>query len=327
MRALVTGGAGFIGSHLVEALLDRGDQVAVLDDLSTGGRENLAAALDGGAELLAGDIADAAAVGRAFEANRPELVFHLAAQADVRRSVAEPAFDLRVNVGGTVNLLEAARAGGARRFVFASTSGAIYGEGAGRELPLSEEDECRPDSPYGVSKLASEEYLALYGRLHGLSAIALRLANVYGPRQDPRGEAGVVAIFCERMLASAPPTVYGDGHQTREFVYVGDVVEAMLAAADSAAGGPHNVSTGRETSVLALGELLAPLCGQPSFAPRMAPPRTGEIQRILTDSRRAEQAFGWRARIELAEGLRRTVAFYRGERAPGRPTEAPAAGS
>ena len=237
MEALVTGGAGFIGSHLVDALLERGDRVVVIDDLSTGRRENLEQALAKGAVLLEAEVTDAAAVTEAFEAHRPEAVFHLAAQIDVRRSVSDPVFDLGVNVAGTLNLLEAARQTEARRFILASTGGAIYGEGAGRPLPLDEQAECRPDAPYGQSKYAAEGYLSLYGRLYGLSAVALRLGNVYGSRQDPLGEAGVVAIFCGALLGGGTPRVFGDGNQTRDYVYVGDVVEAFLAGAASEARG------------------------------------------------------------------------------------------
>jgi UDP-glucose 4-epimerase len=308
MTALVTGGAGFIGSHLVDALLARGDEVVVMDDLSTGRRENLDPALAQGASLVEADVRDADAVRDLFEAHSPELVLHLAAQMDVRRSVGDPLFDLSVNVGGTVNLLEAAR-GGARRFVLASTGGAIYGEGADRNPPLSEDDECLPDAPYGQSKLAAEGYLSLYGRLHDLSTIALRLGNVYGPRQDPHGEAGVVAIFCGALLGGGRPRVFGSGHQTRDYVYVDDVVQAVLAASDSAVHGIFNVGTGIETSVLELGRLLAEVCER-RFDPEMAPERPGEVARIAIDSTRAREALGWRSRTPLREGLRATAASF-----------------
>ena len=309
MRVLVTGGAGFIGSHLVDALIDRGDEVLAVDDLSTGRRENLEPALGRGAELAQLDITDAPAVAEMFESRRPELVFHLAAQIDVRRSVADPAFDLLVNVAGTINLLEAARRTRPERFLLASTGGAIYGEGAGRELPLGELAECRPDAPYGQSKYAAEGYLDLYSRLYGLSGAGLRLGNVYGARQDPLGEAGVVAIFFAALLGGANPRVFGDGRQTRDYVYVGDVVEAFLAAARSPAQGVYNVGTGVETSVLELGELLARLCDG-EFDPEMAPPRPGEVGRIAIDSARAEAELGWRARTPLAEGLRATAPAF-----------------
>ena len=303
---LVTGGAGFIGSNLVDALLERGDEVSVLDDLSTGRRENLEGAVAAGARLVEADITDAGAVAGWFEEREPEVVFHLGAQIDVRRSVADPVFDLGVNVGGTVNLLRAAERTGVRRLVFASTGGAIYGEGADRPLPLTEEAECRPDAPYGQSKLAAEGYLALSSRLHGLSTVALRLGNVYGPRQDPLGEAGVAAIFSGALLDGRRPRVFGSGEQTRDYIYVDDVVEGFLAAAASDVDGAYNIGTGVETSVLELGALLAEACGG-EFDPEMAPPRPGEVQRIAIDSSRAARDLGWRAATPLADGLRLTV--------------------
>jgi UDP-glucose 4-epimerase len=310
MRALVTGGAGFIGSHLVDALLARGDEVLVVDDLSSGRRENLEEAFGRGAELRDADVTDAAAVQGAFADGRPELVFHLAAQIDVRRSVADPVFDLGVNVGGTINLLDAAVSNQARRVVFISTGGAIYGEGEGRELPLGEDAECRPDAPYGQSKFAAEGYLSLYGRLHGLSGVSLRLGNVYGPRQDPHGEAGVVAIFSDLLLGGGTPRVFGDGEQTRDYIYVGDVVAACLAASGSTAGGAFNVGTGVETSVLELGRRMAAICDR-EFEPEMAPARVGEVQRISIDSRRAGEELGWTPAVELDQGLALTVDSFR----------------
>jgi UDP-glucose 4-epimerase len=309
MKAMVTGGAGFIGSHLVDALLDRGDEVLVIDDLSTGRRENLGDALAKGAELLEADVTDPATISDAFENRRPELVFHLAAQIDVRRSLSDPVFDLGVNVGATLNLLEAARRTHPRRFILASTGGAIYGEGVGRQLPLDEQAECKPDAPYGQSKYAAEGYLSLYGRLYGLSGAVLRLGNVYGPRQDPLGEAGVVAIFGGALLGGRTPRVFGDGRQTRDYVYVGDVVQAFLAAAGSEAPGIYNIGTGVETSVLDLGRLLAGICDR-EFDPEMAPVRAGEIQRIAIDSARAERELGWRANTSLDEGLRATAVSF-----------------
>ena len=307
MRCLVTGGAGFIGSNLVDALLARGDRVTVLDDLSTGRRENLDGALEAGAELVEQDVRDAAAVAHSAAEAGAEAVFHLAAQIDVRKSIADPAFDAAVNVGGTANLLEAARTAGARRFVFVSTGGAIYGEGEGKELPLGESAPVEPLSPYGQSKFAAEGYLALYERLYGLSGVALRLGNVYGPRQDPLGEAGVIAIFCGRLRSGGRPTVFGDGTQTRDYIYVGDVVAAALAAADGAISEPINIGTGIETDVLELVRLLGELDGAESFEPEFAPPRAGEVQRIAIDPARAERELGWRAEVGLAEGLRLTL--------------------
>jgi len=307
MKALVTGGAGFIGSNLVDRLVARGDTVTVVDDLSTGRRVNLERALAAGAELVELDVRDAAGLSALAADRRPELIFHLAAQIDVRRSLEDPAFDAAVNVGGTANVCEAARAAGARRVVFVSTGGAIYGEGEGQSLPLDESAPIAPLSAYGQSKYAAEGYLALYERLHGISGVALRLGNVYGPRQDPLGEAGVIAIFCGALRGGGRPTVYGDGLQTRDYVYVGDVVEAALAAAESEASGPVNIGTGQETSVLDLVEALARLDGAERFEPEFAPRRAGEVQRIALDAGRAERELGWRPEVGLDEGLRLTL--------------------
>jgi UDP-glucose 4-epimerase len=310
MPALVTGGAGFIGSHLVDALLDRGEEVVVLDDLSTGRHENLTTALERGAELVEGDVTDAATVAELVERRRPSAIFHLAAQIDVRVSVSDPVFDLGVNVGGTINLLEATRKAGAGRLVLASTGGAIYGEGSERNPPLDETARCLPDAPYGQSKYAAEGYLSLYARLYGLSTVSLRLGNVYGPRQDPLGEAGVVAIFCGALLDGRTPKVFGNGEQTRDYVYVADIVEAMLAAGGSSVVGTFNVGTGVETSVLELGRMISEACDRP-FEPEMAPPRPGEVQRIAIDSSMAEQELGWTARTSLPDGLAETAASFR----------------
>jgi UDP-glucose 4-epimerase len=307
MRTLVTGGAGFIGSNLVDALLAQGDEVTVVDDLSTGRRENLDGALAAGAELLEADIRDGSALTALVAERQPETIFHLAAQIDVRKSVADPAFDASINVGGTSNVLEAARIAGVRRVVFSSTGGAIYGEGDGQRLPLPEDAPIAPLSPYGQSKHAGEGYLALYKRLYGLSTVALRLGNVYGPRQDPLGEAGVIAIFCGRLQAGKRPTVYGDGRQTRDYIYVGDVVAAALAAATSEATGAINVGTGIETDVLELAERLGELGDAEDFAPEMAPARPGEVQRVSIDPSRAERDLGWRAGTGLEDGLRLTL--------------------
>jgi UDP-glucose 4-epimerase len=306
MRCMVSGGAGFIGSNLVDALLARGDEVTVVDDLSTGRRQNLDPALEAGARLAELDIRDAAALVELAREAQPESIFHLAAQIDVRRSVADPAFDASINVGGTATMLEAARAAGSSRFVFSSTGGAIYGEGEGQDLPLDEGAPIAPLSPYGQSKYAAEGYLALDERLYGVSGVSLRFGNVYGPRQDPLGEAGVIAIFCGRLEAGERPTVYGDGTQTRDYIYVGDVVAAALAAAESEASGPINIGTGVETDVLELAARLGELAGK-EFEPEFAPARTGEVQRIALDPGRAERELGWRAATGLEEGLRLTL--------------------
>jgi UDP-glucose 4-epimerase len=304
---LVTGGAGFIGSNLVDALLARGDEVTVVDDLSTGRRQNLDGALAAGAALVEADIRDREALEELAGRERPEVFFHLAAQIDVRKSIADPAFDASVNVGGTANVLEAARAAQARRIVFVSTGGAIYGEGDGKQLPLDEGAAVEPFSAYGQSKFAAEGYLGLYERLYGLSGVSLRLGNVYGPRQDPLGEAGVIAIFCGRLRGGGRPTVFGDGTQTRDYIYVGDVVAAALAAAESEATGPINIGTGIETDVLELARLLGELDGAENFEPELAPPRTGEVQRISIDPARAERELHWKAQTGLEDGLRRTL--------------------
>jgi len=310
MRVLVTGGAGFIGSNLVDALVARGEDVLVLDDLSSGKRENLTDALAGGASLLEASIVDREALGRAFEEHRPQAVFHLAAQIDVRRSAEDPLLDLDLNVGGTIKLLQHSREADVERLVFASTGGAIYGEGQGLDLPLSEESACRPDAPYGQSKFAAEGYLSLFRRRHGLPATALRLGNVFGPRQDPHGEAGVVAIFCGKLLAAETPRVFGDGGQTRDYIYVDDVVAAFLAAVDSDCQGPYNIGTGKETSVLEVGRILAAAAGA-EFEPEFAPERAGEVHRISIDPTRAERELGWRAETSLEDGLRATLDSFR----------------
>ncbi|MET0559755.1 MAG: NAD-dependent epimerase/dehydratase family protein [Solirubrobacterales bacterium] len=307
MKALVTGGAGFIGSNLVDALLARGDEVTIVDDLSTGRRVNLEGALANGAELVELDIRDAAALAELTAARKPERIFHLAAQIDVRKSLQDPAFDAAVNVGGTANVLDAARAGDTPRVVFVSTGGAIYGEGQGKRLPLGELTPVAPLSAYGQSKFAAEGYLGLYQRLYGISGIALRLGNVYGPRQDPLGEAGVIAIFCGKLKSGERPTVFGDGTQTRDYIYVGDVVAAALAAAESEASEPVNIGTGREASVLELIETLGRLAGSDGFEPEFAPPRAGEVQQISLDASRAEELLGWAPTKSLEEGLRLTL--------------------
>jgi UDP-glucose 4-epimerase len=310
VRSAVTGGAGFIGSHLVDALAARGDEVLVIDDFSSGKRENLASALESGVEVIELDVADGAALSAAIEGFRPESVFHLAAQIDVRVSMANPGFDVRLNVLGTVNALEAASRAAASRFVFTSTGGAIYGEGAGRvdELPFAETAPCMPDSVYGQSKLAAEGYVEYYARARGLSAGTLRLGNVYGPRQDPATEAGVVAIFCEAARDRGQPTVFGDGEQTRDYIHVADVVDAVLAAEDSDHTGPFNVGTGVETTVLRLVDLVGAAYGRSDFEPRFAPSREGEVERVALNTTAAAERLGWRAARMLETGLEQTVA-------------------
>ena len=306
MRTLVTGGAGFIGSNVVDALVARGDEVVVIDDLSTGRESNLAGARAKGAELVQADIRDADRITQIVGDAAPEAIFHLAAQIDVRKSVAEPAADARINVEGTVNMLEAARRANVARFVNTSTGGAIYGDVD--VIPSPESTPPAPMAAYGTSKFCAEQYCSLYARLHGLSALTLRYGNVYGPRQDPLGEAGVIAIFCGRLMDGGRPTIYGDGRQTRDYVFVGDVVAANLAAADSRdVGGAVNIGTGTETSVLDLVAILQQEGGRDDFEPEFAEARLGEIERSCLDVTRAREELGWEARTSLNDGMRATL--------------------
>ena len=312
MRALVTGGAGFIGSHLVEALLDRGDEVAVVDDLSTGKRENLSGALTRGADLHEIDIREGARLRDTIAAARPDIVFHLAAQMDVRKSIEDPAWDAGINVVGTINVLEASRLARVSRVVNTSTGGAIYGETD--VMPTPESVPPRPMSAYGQSKFCAEAYCGWCERLYGLSSVTLRYGNVYGPRQDPHGEAGVVAIFCGKLISGERPKIFGDGRQTRDYAYVGDVVAANLAAAaHPEAHGAYNVGTGVEASVL---EVVAALrkaagVGEGGFEPEFAPARTGELQRSSLDVTRARAELGFSAETDLVSGLRSTLEWTR----------------
>ena len=303
---LVTGGAGFIGSHLVDALVARGDRVVVVDDLSSGSVANLTAALAAGATLHELDVTDADGLLALAEREGPGLVVHLAAQIDVRVSVTDPVRDARINIEGTINALDAARAAGAQRMVLASTGGAIYGDA--ERIPTPESAPAHPVSPYGTSKLCAEAYLALYSRLHGLSTVALRFANVYGPRQDALGEAGVVAIFCAAALAGRPVGIFGDGSQTRDYVYVGDVATALVAAASGAATGAINVGTGRETSVLDLAAAMDGAAGRPATPPEHHPARPGEVLRSCLDPALAAETLGWTPEVALDDGMARTLA-------------------
>jgi UDP-glucose 4-epimerase len=306
MDCLVTGGAGFIGSNLVDALIERGDRVTVIDDLSTGKRENLAAALERGATLHASDIRDSAAVAAIFDAARPEVVFHLAGRVDVRYSVEYPIEDAITNVLGMITVLEAARTSGTRRVVNSSTGGALYGEA--EMIPTPEDYPVTPLAPYGQAKYAAEGYCELYAREQGLSAVSLRYSNVYGPRQDPSGEAGVVAIFCGCLTDGRRPTVFGDGHQTRDWVEIRDVVRANLLAADSEVAGPINIARGEETSVLELIAALNEVSDRGQLVePEFAPGRPGEVRRSCLDVSRGRHQLGWEPQIELREGLRRIL--------------------
>ena len=306
MRALVTGGAGFIGSTVVDALLARGDEVVVIDDLSTGRERNLESALRKGADLVRADIRDADRIAQVVADAAPEAIFHLAAQIDVRKSVTDPGWDARINVEGTANVLEAARRANVARIVNTSTGGAIYGDVD--VIPSPESTPPAPMAGYGTSKFCAEQYCHLYARLHGLSTVTLRYGNVYGPRQDPLGEAGVIAIFCGRLMDGGRPTIYGDGRQTRDYVFVGDVVQANLAAADRRdVGGTVNIGTGRETSVLDLVAILRQEGDRDEFEPEFAEARLGEIERSCLDVARAREELGWEARTSLSDGMRATL--------------------
>jgi UDP-glucose 4-epimerase len=309
-RALVTGGAGFIGSHVADLYLEHGYDVTVLDNFSSGRRENLPAR----ATLAELDLTSPEAA-RVVRDGRFDVISHLGAQIDVRKSVADPMHDASINIVGTLNLVEAVRASGhATRFIFSSTGGALYGDFV--TPPNVEEYPKDPESPYGIAKLSAELYLAYYARLHRVDTVALRYANVYGPRQDPHGEAGVVAIFCNRILTGQPLTVFGDGSQTRDYVFVKDVARANLAAATRELPAPgrldargFNIGTGIETSVIQLAEALQKSAGS-NVPINPAPMRPGEQQRSAVRIDKAQRALGWQPTVGLHEGLEETFAFF-----------------
>jgi UDP-glucose 4-epimerase len=324
MKILVTGGAGFIGSHIVDSLLREGHAVAVIDDLSSGSRDNLPA----GVPLHVVDIVDPAAVARAFAAEQPDAVCHQAAQMSVSRSVREPLFDAQVNCIGLINVLDSAVRTGCQRFVFASSGGVLYGDVT---TPAPETTPANPVSPYGITKWVGERYLAFYAAEHGLSAVALRYSNVYGPRQNPHGEAGVVAIFCKKLLASEPATINGDGHYVRDYVYGPDVARANVQALTAAASrcGPGsltslNIGTGLGTDVVDLEALVRPAVAAAatargrtvaSPAPLHGAARPGDLRSNLVDAARAAEILGWTPQVPLAEGLALTAAWF-ADRAP-----------
>jgi UDP-glucose 4-epimerase len=306
----VTGGAGFIGSHVADLFLEHGYEVSVLDNLSSGRRENIPAR----ARFIELDLTSADAA-RTVRDGRFDIVCHLGAQIDVRKSVADPVFDATINIAGTLNLVEAVRASGhPTRFIFSSTGGALYGDFV---TPPNVEDFPKdPESPYGIAKLSAEYYLAYYARVHRVDTVALRYANVYGPRQDPHGEAGVVAIFCNRILDGRPMTTFGDGGQTRDYVFVKDVARANLAAASRELPAParldargFNIGTGVETSVVALADALQRAAGS-SVPVHFAPPRPGEQQRSAVSIAKAAELLDWRPEVQLDTGLRETFEFF-----------------
>jgi UDP-glucose 4-epimerase len=304
MRVLVTGGAGFIGSHVVDRLLARGHEVRVVDNLSSGRRESV----DARAPLYLTDIRSPR-LAEVFEAERPEAVLHHAAQAEVRRSVEDPVLDAAVNIQGMLNLLLCCRRYNVARVVYASTGGAAYGDTDA--LPTPEEHPIRPTSPYGISKLTAEHYLRCWGALYGVGGIALRYANVYGPRQNPFGEAGVVAIFADRILRGEAVTINGDGEQTRDYVFVDDVAEAALLALERGdTAGVVNIGTGIETTVNSLLRRLEAVAGVRAQA-RHGPPKPGEQRRSVLDPSAAKRLLGWTPRVTLDEGLGRTLDYFR----------------
>ena len=307
MRIMVTGGAGFIGSHTVDALVERSHEVAIIDDLSSGKRERL----NPRAHFYQADLRHARRVAEIIEQERPDAIYQLAAQMDVRRSVADPAFDAEVNLVGMLNLMEAGRSRGLRRVIFASSGGAIYGEQD--VFPCDEDHRCRPVRPYGVAKMATEHYLFFYRNEYGIGYMALRYADVYGPRQDPHGQAGVVAIFAGRLLRGEPCTICGDGRKRRDYVYVGDVAANNIAAPDHQSDGAFNVGTGIETDVNELYADLAKLAGIRKEAVYAAA-RPGEQRRSVISPARAGLKLGWQPKISLRGGLAAT--YFRKQRSP-----------
>ena len=309
MRILVTGGAGFIGSNVADRFLELGHEVAVFDDLSTGFREFVPAR----AKFYEGDLADAAAVERCIADYRPDIVSHHAAQMDVRKSVTDPIFDARVNVLGSIGLLQACTRHGVRKVNYASTGGALYGEG--RQLPATEDHPVNPESPYGASKHTVEHYLFMWKVLHGLDYTVLRYPNVYGPRQNPHGEAGVNAIFIGLMLQGKRPRIFGDGNAVRDYLFVSDVVDANVIALEKGSGEILNLGTGVGTSVNDIVRELQVILGFPEGAIH-DPARAGEIQRIYLDASRAKAVLGWTPKVGFADGLRRTVEWTKANPLP-----------
>ena len=309
MRILVTGGAGFIGSNVADRFVELGHEVAVFDDLSSGFREFVPAK----ARFFQGDLADAAAVERCVAEFEPDVVDHHAAQIDVRKSVSDPVWDARVNILGSLGLLQACTRHRVRKVVYASTGGALYGEG--RQLPATEDHPVNPEAPYGASKHTVEHYLYLWKLLHGLDYTVLRYPNVYGPRQNPHGEAGVNAIFIGLMLEGRRPRIFGDGNAVRDYLYVSDVVDANVLALENASGEMANLGTGVGTSVNDIVRELNAILSTKLDAIH-DPPRPGEVQRIYLDASRAKRVLGWTPKVTFSEGLRRTVEWSRANPLP-----------
>jgi len=305
LKVLVTGGAGFIGSHLVDALIEQGHEVVVIDNLSTGFQDNV----NPHARLYKISIGDEK-LAEVFERERPQIVNHHAAQVDLRKSVAEPVFDARENILGSLNVIVNAVRFGVEKLIYASSGGAVYGEP--QYLPVDENHPINPVSQYGVSKHAVEHYLYLYGLGYGLNYVVLRYANVYGPGQNPLGEAGVVAIFARQMLRGEQPTIFGQGDKTRDYTHVSDMVRVNLLAMERGRNAIYNVGTGVETSDQEIFDTLAEALGYHG-TPLYASVRKGEIQRICLDCSKAEKELGWRPKLTLKEGIGKTVAYYRGQ--------------
>lgn len=303
MNILVTGGAGFIGSNVVDALIEKGHKVIVVDDLSTGKKENL----NPNTQFFNIDLRDKDALKEVFQNVRPEAIYHLAAQIDVRKSAADPAFDASVNIIGSINLFELAVKYNVRRIIFSSTGGALYGEP--ENLPASEDTLIAPLAPYGVSKYCVEQYLNYFEGMYGIERVILRYANVYGLRQDPLGEAGVIAIFTGRILNEESPIIYGDGNQTRDYAYVEDIVKANLLAIDGKQG-IYNIGTGIETSVNELVKMFSTILNK-DIKPVYEPPRKGEVQRIALDGTKAKEELRFTPQFSLEEGLKKTIEWYR----------------
>ena len=307
-NVLVTGGAGFIGSNLVKRLLELGKSVVVVDNLSSGKIENIGPFIEKGALFYEHDVTDEEMLKRIFLLHKPKIVFHLAAQASVSKSVREPDFDAKVNIFGSLNLLKLSVEYGVEKFIFSSTGGAIYGDDV--ETPTPETTCPSPISPYGIAKLSTEKYVGFFGKEKGLRYTCLRYGNVYGPRQDPYGEAGVVAIFTERMLKGEDVTINGDGEYIRDYVYVEDVVEANISAMERGNGEVINIGTGIGTSVNELFGILRDITGYEKD-PIYGPPRPGDLRRSVLDWRRAKEVLNWEPKVSLREGLERTVEWFR----------------